>query len=192
MDTVQEEKDKYEDQLVEKIRKGDHQAFEELFFEYFYDLCSFVTSMTGCRERARDIVQEVYFRIWKRRNSWQVHSSLKAYLFQSVRNEALNHIDRQKYRKDVKDQMAERSASPLQRDMHSGNNYDQDMVDQIWLIVEEMPRRRRSVFTLHRRHGLSYKEIAEVLNIRRKTVENHMGLALKDIREQINGKQTII
>lgn len=188
MDTVQEEKDKNEDQLVEKIRKGDHHAFEKLFFEYFYDLCSFVSSMTGCRDQARDIVQEVYFRIWKRRNNWKVHSSLKAYLFQSVRNEALNHIDRVKYREDIRGQMAERNALPFQGEKNSGNDYDQDMVDQIWQIVEEMPRRRRSVFTLHRRHGLSYKEIAEVLNISRKTVENHMGLALKDVREQIAGK----
>jgi RNA polymerase sigma-70 factor (ECF subfamily) len=49
-----------------------------------------------------------------------------------------------------------------------------------------MPQRRRFVFSLHRKHGLSYKEIVQVMDITRKTVENHMGLALKEIRDSID------
>jgi RNA polymerase sigma-70 factor (ECF subfamily) len=58
-------------------------------------------------------------------------------------------------------------------------------IKQIWAIVENMPERRRMVFELNRRQGLSYKEIAKVLDITRKTVENHIANALQDIRDQM-------
>lgn len=61
----------------------------------------------------------------------------------------------------------------------------EQLIDRIWSLVAEMPRRRRTVFVLHRKHGLRYREIVEVLGISRKTVENHMGLALSDIRDNL-------
>lgn len=175
---------KSEKHLVEKIREGDENAFEELFFEYFYDLCSYALQMTKSNEIAEDIVQEVYYKIWKRRQSWELNSSLKAYLFQSVRNEALNQINHKKFRKNLRGEFAsgekQRITQPDDR-----KQPNKKLLRQIWAIVSEMPQRRRSVFVLYRKHGLSYKEIAEVLDLSRKTVENHMGLALNDIREQL-------
>lgn len=173
--------------LVESIREGDEQAFKRLFFSYYYDLCGFASQMTGSQEQAKDIVQEVFCKLWKGREQWTIHSSLKAYLFQSVRNEALNQMDRDQHRQQMKEQIAtrEKDKDRGQRKKGEDDNEHEELLNRIWSLVGEMPRRRRAVFVLHRKHGLSYKEIAEVMDISRKTVENHMGLALSDIREQI-------
>ncbi|HLR32228.1 MAG TPA: RNA polymerase sigma-70 factor [Fodinibius sp.] len=171
--------------LVESVRQGEEQAFKGLFFDYYYDLCGFASQMTGSKELARDIVQEVFYRIWKGRKEWTIYSSLKAYLFQSVRNEALNQMAWKRRRKQTRDKLAiqkkERRAGPG----NGSGTHDKRLINRIWELVAEMPERRRAVFVLHRAQGLSYKEIAEVLEISRKTVENHMGLALSDIREQV-------
>lgn len=186
MDIIKEKKANPEKQRVEKIREGDEYAFEQLFFEYFHDLCSYALQITSSRDQAKDIVQEVFYKLWKRRKSWVVHSSLKAYLFRSVRNEALNHIDAQQYRQEANEQYKRHIKNGIKATAENFTAIDSRLLKKIWEIVQELPKRRRSVFTLHRRHGLSYKEIAQVLEISRKTVENHMGLALSDIRDRIN------
>lgn len=185
MDIVKEKKGGTQKQWVDRIREGDQGAFEQLFFEYFYDLCSYAFQITQSNERAKDIVQEVFYKLWKRRKNWNIHTSLKAYLFRSVRNEALNQIDYRQHRKDVKEEFKIRENSRIYRS-DGVKKIEKKLIKEIWRVVSKMPKRRRSVFVLHRKHGLSYKEIAQVLDISRKTVENHMGLALNDIRETVN------
>ncbi|MGM0545504.1 MAG: RNA polymerase sigma factor [Bacteroidota bacterium] len=168
---------------AENIKKGDERAFEKLFFEYFQDLTRYAIQITASQSQAKDIVQEVFYKLWKGRKQWQIRSSLKAYLYRAVHNEALNHIDRHSNRQETREQLAilkSKKANP------ESFNPSSKLVDNIWEIVSELPERRQSVFVLHRKHGLSYKEIAQVLNIRRKTVENHMGHALDDIRRKMD------
>jgi RNA polymerase sigma-70 factor (ECF subfamily) len=188
MDIIKEKKLGSEEHWVKKIREGDQCAFEQLFFEYFFDLCSYAMQFAKSKERAKDVVQEVFYKIWERRRQWTVHTSLKAYLFRSVRNEALNQRNRRDHQEHLKEQLAigDKNCSPNHGSKN--NEIDQKLLTQIWDIVSEMPQRRRSVFILHRKHGLTYKEIAKVLDITRKTVENHMGLALEDIRQRIDSE----
>lgn len=191
MDISERKNGDLEGQQIEKIREGDRNAFKDLFFTYFYDLCTYAFQMTKSEQKAKDIVQEVFYKLWERREKWTIHSSLKAYLYRSVRNEALNQIDRDQHRQNTREELSiykevgDRKADQT-RQLNKG---DEKLVEEIWNIVHDLPQRRQSVFVLHRKHGLSYREIGQVLGISRKTVENHMGLALNDIREQIERKK---
>jgi RNA polymerase sigma-70 factor (ECF subfamily) len=185
MNTAKRKKDESGNNLVERIRRGDERAFEQLFCEYYYDLCSFAYQFTSCNERAKDLVQDVFIKIWNRREKWKVHCSVKSYLLKAVRNSAINHINKRSHRSEVRETFSREVLQNIKPSVDQGIDKKDKLVDQIWEAVVAMPKRRRRVFILYHRHGLSYIEISEVLDISRKTVENHMGLALKDIRAQI-------
>lgn len=182
--------------LIDQVQDGDEKAFEELFFKYYYPLCNFALKLTQSNDLARDTVQEVFFKLWKNSQNLKIDYSLSAYMYRAVKNQALNLIDQEEARN--------RLSEFLEREgyLEKGNGYyypsDSDSLEQlsirinrIWDLIDEMPPQQRMVFELHRKHGLSYKEISEVLHIARKTVENHMGRALKYLRENFDKEQFI-
>lgn len=172
------------DEQIRRIRKGDEKAFEELFFKYYENLCGFAIRFVNSRAMAKDCVQEVFLKIWRNRKDWEINYSLSVYLYRAVRNQALNKLDKQKNYRDYTRQYFEHGYRDEGKSEELSSQ-DNRIIAQIWIIADSMPERRRTVFELHRKHGLSYKEISKVMNIARKTVENHMGRALQDIREQL-------
>lgn len=176
-------------QWVQKIREGDETAFEQLFFEYYNNLCAFALKITKSKEQARDVVQDIFLKLWNRRKDWKIDDSLKTYLYQAVWNQALNSVKTEKRHQKNKNEFAEEVK--YFTGASSGNSHQNttELITRIWEVTQEMPEQRQQVFILHRKHGLSYKEISKVMDITRKTVENHMGLALKYIREQIDREQ---
>lgn len=174
-----------EDDQVDRIRNSEEKAFEELFFKYYKSLCIFSMQFVRSPELAKDCVQEVFLKIWRQREDWEIHYSLKVYLYQAVRNQALNQVEKMKKRREYSASYFEENKYNLtgSSDAFSAQGL---LIEKIWSIVDKMPERRRTVFELHRKHGLSYKEIAQVMDIAIKTVENHMGKALQDIRDTID------
>lgn len=175
--------------IVKEIRAGNSKAFEELFFEYHNQLIHFANVITKSRELARDVVQDVFLKIWRNREKWEIHYSLKIYLYQSVRNQSLNLLEKQKSRMRLKEGIEkehyEREDSNIDSAFNHLSEYEVMLLKRIWALVAEMPERKRIVFELHRKHGLSYKEIAKILGITIKTVENHIGQAFQFIRSNI-------
>lgn len=171
-----------EQNLAKSIREGNEDAFEKMFFEYYSSLCRFSKGYVGTAEIARDVVQEVFIKIWSNRVNFYIHTSVKAYLFQAVRNRSLNEIQRKKRYQSFEE---EYSRELKTKKVPEPDTSSDDLTKKIWQIVNEMPEKRKVVFTLYREHGLSYKEIADILDIKRKTVENHMGRALNFIRESL-------
>lgn len=172
---------------VERIRKGDKKAFEALFFEYHEQLSRFANSITKSREFARDAVQDVFLKIWRNRKQLDIKVSTKVYLYQAVRNQSLNLLNKQKNQQRLRESFLSEIKSIRLPEYPETNlsPEDQELIKRIWEVVAEMPERRRLVFELHRKHGFSYKEIAKILGITRKTVENHMSQALQHIRDNI-------
>lgn len=182
--------------LIAEIKMGDEQAFETLFFEYYHPLCRFALKLTQSDDFARDTVQEVFFKIWKNRYNLNIEYSISAYLYRAVKNQALNLIDQEESRHRLSELL--QSEGYFARDngyYYASNSPSLDeitrRVNRIWNLIEEMPSQQKMVFELHKKHGLSYKEIAIILNIARKTVENHMGRALKYLRENFEEDQII-
>jgi len=181
-----ENKRNYEKDLVGRIQKSDSSAFEELFFTYYNKLCGLAIQYVRSRELAKDCVQEVFLKIWRRRESWEIQYSVRVYLYQAVRNQALNLVEKSKNLQEYSERFYEEKKYQVMSKSNSLTDEELRLVERIWTFVESMPERRKTVFELHRKHGLSYKEIARVMQISRKTVENHMGKALQQIRDNID------
>lgn len=181
-----EKKDETNQKLVQAIKAGDKNAFEKLFYSYYNDLCNLAFKITKCPEQARDVVQDVFLKIWKKRKGLEINISLRAYLYQSIWNQALNGKNKKDSRRELQEKFSKDANYNVEMETIHRDDRTQQLVAEIWRIVDAMADRRKFVFVLHRKHGLTYKEIAKVMGITRKTVENHMGLALEEIRNTIN------
>ena len=180
-----------EQSIIRAISEGDQAAFEQLFFEYHQPLIRFAFGITRSKELSRDTVQDVFLKIWRNRKAWIVNKTLRVYLYQSVRNQALNLLEKQKTHSRLQENYSidySTSYSLWEEDRSSFvglSEHDAKRVMQIWALVDKMPDRRRLVFELHRKDGLSYKEISKILDLSLKTVENHMGQAIKYLRKEL-------
>lgn len=172
------------DKIVEKIRSGDQCAFERIFHNYYSKLCVFSNSYVKSLDIARDVVQEVFIKIWDNHENFEIRHSLKGYLYQAVRNQSLNYIEKSDQKRRLGESL--RKHKELLKEENSADLNTEELTEKVWKLVDELPERRRSIFILYRKHGLSYKEIAEVMGIKRKTVENQMGKSLQFLRKRLD------
>jgi len=159
----------------------DISGFEALFQVNYRLLCATSYRIVQDKDIAEDIVQDVFFKLWEKREVLIINTSLKAYLFQSTINQSLNYI--RKYKNALKRESA------YGEDTASHSNFvEQAMAlkeigSRIDTAMNALPEACRTVFVLSRYEQLSYKQIAVKLDISVKTVENHMVKALKHLRK---------
>lgn len=138
--------------------------------------------MVRDKEAAEDLVQEVFLKFWNRAESLPENLNAKAYLYKSVRNSSLNHLDLTRKNLPLDAQMGEKMENSLSSDsgLLAG-----EVETSIHRALEELPPACRHVFLLSRNEELSYKEIAETLDVSIKTVEAQMSKALKVLRAHL-------
>jgi len=169
--------------IVSLIKTGDKKAFEELFKKYYTPLCRFAISFTKDEMAAEEIVQEVFVTIWEQRDKLAIHTSIKSYLYMATRNRALNYLKSQNIQSAYKEEI---SACSTEGENSTDNLMNhEELQTLITKAINSLPEKCRAIFNLSRNDELSYKEIAEYLDISIKTVENQMGIALKKLRVQL-------
>jgi len=168
-----------DDQLLQGLQKGDRKAFRSMFDRYYPYVMVSVTKICGDRNLAKDVAQEVFFEVWKKREIIQVKGALKSYLRRAGVNRMLNQL---KARKLQYEDPVDLPEPPQQNHSAQQHLEAEDMRKVIQTAIDSLPERCRLVFTLKRIEGLSQKEIAEKMGISTKTVENQMVRALKVLR----------
>jgi RNA polymerase sigma-70 factor (ECF subfamily) len=171
-------------ELLARLRQGDQAAFDALFRTWYPALVRFAEGMLRDRAAAEEVAQEAMVELWRRREQLAPDGSARAYLFQSTRNRALNHIRHLR----VRERAAERMV-PLAESAPTAHArvVEAELEAAVRAAVDTLPDRCREVFELSRRHGLRYAEIATTLGISVKTVEAQMGKALRVLRERLAG-----
>jgi len=169
--------------LFEKIKKGDENAFERLFHSHYSHLCLFAEHFVRNHAEAEEIVQDIFVRLWENKSRITIATSVKNYLFRSVKNRCLNFLQHKK--------IETRYAEKLLAEAEQSTPDDTDIIEsgllhKIEETINSMPQKRQEIFRLSREEGLKYREISEKLDISLKTVETHMGLAIKTLRDKLN------
>jgi RNA polymerase sigma-70 factor (family 1) len=169
------------------IRSGDGAAFERLFKTYYATLCHFARTYVRGEDECREVVQEVFLRIWEKRQVWHPSHSVRMYLYRAVRNKALNHVRYQRMRGHAAVFGEEDGPEPsLSGEQDVLERIDSESLrTAIESAVEEMPERRRTVYLLHRAHGFTYAEISAIMGTSPKTVANQISEALHFLRGRI-------
>jgi RNA polymerase sigma-70 factor (ECF subfamily) len=169
-------------ELYIKLKNGDERAFQTLFRKYYSALCRFAHQFLKDGEQAEEAVQDTFVKIWEKRESLNIDSSVKHYFFRSVRNHCLNQIQHQKIKKQYADWVQESAQREIATDQFF---LEVDLLQRIEKSIDSLPPKRKEIFRLSREQGMKYKEIADTLDISIKTVEAQMGLALKHLREDL-------
>lgn len=168
-------------ELMLKIHQGNEEAFTEAFDCYYPCLCYFADKFIHDTDEARSLVQQVFVDLWVKRHKIIIEQSLKAYLFRTVRNFALDYLKHKtvetKYLKELPPEQAVFDHSLIE---------EAELNTRINSAIEELPEKCREIFFLCRFEELSYKEISGKLGISVKTVEMQMGIAMKKLRPKLS------
>jgi RNA polymerase sigma-70 factor (family 1) len=166
--------------LLPLLRVGDEGAFTEIYQRYWDKLLVTAMHRLGNMDEAREVVQDIFFKVWKRRDTLRLDYSLNTYLSVAVKYEVLNRLavkDRQqRYQLHVSRHWEE--ASPDTENLLSFN----ELQEQLATLINALPEKCRIIFQLSREKGYPRKKIAAELGIAEKTVEAHLSSAIRKLR----------
>jgi len=166
-----------------RVVESDATAFESLFRATRENLVRYAVQITGDEATAADMVQEAFLRFWQRRREHDPSGSVKALLFRTVRNLALNSVRDGKRRAQL---LAEGYESPVRGTPDPEMAFaGRELAERVREWMEELPDRQREALTLSRFQGLNHEEIAEVMEVAPRTVNNHLVRALRTLRDRI-------
>jgi RNA polymerase sigma-70 factor (ECF subfamily) len=172
-----------DEELMMEIKADNMFAFDVLYRKYSKRLNKFGYSILKSREEAENLIQDVYLNLWENRSKVEKASSVKSYLFTIAYNSAITLI-RKKAREsqfiEYVKSLQEVSSEPVSMEIEY-----KELTDKLDKIIEELPRRQKEIYVLHRVKGLKYNEIAQSLNISVNTIECQMSRALKTIRAKL-------
>lgn len=174
---------------VEALQKNDVKAFENLFEHFAKRLYYFAFGYLKCKEDAEEIVQDVFCKIWTNRNSLNPELSFKAYIFK-IAYRRINEL----LVKAVQDKSFRHEIISTSLDFD--NNLDErtdyhSLLELVDRTVSGLPPRQKEIFIKRKKEGLPVKEIALLLNISSKTVENHLNEAFKTIKKELSKEEII-
>lgn len=165
----------------------DEKAFEDLYRRMYPTLKQYAVYLVKDIEEAQLILNDVFIAIWRNKT---ILSNEKAYLFRAVKNAAINHhktsrtdvwhIDAEEEVPEIKDT----KDNPAQ----AFQNKDRNRI--LYAIIDQMPERRRLIFYMYRIDGFSYKEIAALLDISVRTVEDHLVKGFQFLQEKVMKNQS--
>jgi RNA polymerase sigma-70 factor, ECF subfamily len=170
-----------QDKLIAGLKEGDKKVFDDIFNAYYAPLCRYCHRIVYDSVVAEEIVQDLFCKLWIKRDELEIETSLKAYLYRAVLNHSLNHLNHlkteEKYRQYIGFQIQGNLANPGEL------LEEQDIKRILSLAILQMPEKRRLIFEMSRQEEMKYSEIAEKLNISVKTVESQISKALEHLRK---------
>ena len=168
---------------VDKILHDDMDEFELMYRFYFQRMVLFANKYVYDLDEAENIVQDVFLNLWMNREKLDPGKNIKMYLYIAVRNRALNVIKHLNIKRDYQEKITIREADYQTPESNVLYKETEQTVNK---VLQKLPEKCRMVFLMSRLDHLTYQEIAQILGISVKTVENHMGKAIKILRSQLS------
>ena len=159
------------------IAAGDTEAFKTLFEMFYPKVKVFLVKLLKDDKASEDIAQDIFVKLWSMGPSLPEISSFNAYLYRMTKNAAINYLRDRKPSVDISELLIICDGDIEQE------YYRKEKELLVRLAVEQMPSQRKRIFTMSRYQGMTNDEIAKSLGLSKHTVENHLSLALKELRE---------
>ncbi|MGE4585954.1 MAG: RNA polymerase sigma factor [Mangrovibacterium sp.] len=176
--------------LLQLVKAGNTQALTLLFKKYYQPLCRFSFVFIPEHEVAEELTANVFINLWENKHQIVIHTNLKAYLFRSVKNQAISYLRKNKAKTQPIDEdldfMAKKDQTP--ETIYIENELNNEFVS----AFQKLSPRARLAFKLHRFDGLKYTEIAEIMNISVSAVEKNITSALKILYKELFNRTKIL
>lgn len=174
--------------LLIEIKRGNYEAFEELYERYFDILYGLAFNLLRDKEAILDIIQDIFLWFWQNRGKWEL-VSCKGYLIMAVKYKISGYFRANKVKNQFYDYLETSFIDKIDESTQLEAKMLQEFLD---LVVEDLPERCKAIFKLSRNSQLTNKEIAQMLKISEKTVEAQITIALKRIRESLRRNHFLI
>lgn len=175
---------------MEKLKEGDTFAFEVLFYKYRNKIKGFATKLVPTQIDPDEIVQEVFVKIWLKKESIDPEKNFQSYLFSIAKNLVLDHLKSAVNRKLYF--VEEHFQQDLIAEKDAEIQFSADTEERMLSLIQQIPERRREIFCLSRFDGLSYKQIAKRLNITENTVDSQIRNSLTFLRKEFRKIVTLL
>ena len=175
-----ETKNHSEQLLVSELKEGNEKAFRQLFDLYYQDIYGYSISLLKSKEAAEENVQDVFMKVWMHRENLNLEQSFKSYIFTIARNQAFNTLN-----KAANDIALKEAVFYESQKSHEYGDYSIREADCKKLrkqAMKQLPPKRKQIFKMSRKKGMSYEEISQELGISINTVRNQMSKALESMR----------
>lgn len=169
---------------LKKIKEGDIKAFENLFKSYYSPLYTYAVNITKRSDVAEEIIQDLFYKMWRDRECIQIVTSLSGYLYGAVRNKSFHYLEHRNVQ-------TRHSEKVLLSNTEQSSITPQDQLEYMefeGLINQallKMPERRSKIFRMHKFQNIKYSEIATMFSLSVKTIEAEMSKAYKTLRKVI-------
>lgn len=169
--------------MMKQLKEGKESAFHTLFKKYFSVLTLYAYKILKDEDVARDVVQAVFTKVYEQRETLEIRVSIKSFLYQSVRNRSLNELKSIQIKKRHHDIIFV-NGTELGDD---GDSFMEaaELEIKIAQAIGRLPSQCRKIFEMSRMEGMTNSEIAEDLQLSKRTVETQISKALKSLRSQL-------
>ena len=178
----------FKEEISTTISKNNSIVFESFFFDYYPRIKGFINSFLQNEKEAEDLSQDIFLSLWKNKTTLYRIEHFDAYLFTVARNTAYRHLERSLL---FYDYQQEKNFNSFHNQLPTYNETEENIYAHelellVALAIEKMPPQRKKIYQLSREQGVKNEEIANQLHISKRTVENHLTLALIDIRNLLS------
>lgn len=167
-------------QNVQKLILGEHNAFKSLFMKYFPKMKYFIAHFVKSDAVAEELAQDIFMKIWEHREKLNNVQSFDAYIYRMSKNMSINYLEHKYVEESYMENYQGETESTIEGELYAR---EIELLEQ--LTINQMPPQRKTVYEMSRKKGMKNEEIATALGISKKTVENHLNLALKEIRKAL-------
>ena len=176
-------------QILDLLKIGDEKAITMMYEKYAEKLYISAYNMLKNKEASEDIIQEVFISIWNKKETLEVKTTLKSYLYACVAYKVYSHF--RKNKENFKVELLEGFNTQVQYLNPETKLIQDEFINHINSIIDALPPRCKQVFQMSREEQLSHKEIALKLNISTKTIETHITKAIKALRTSLGKSYSI-
>lgn len=170
--------------LLNGLIEGNTQIYDYLFHFYYSGLVAFAIRYVHEKDAAEDIVQDFFYKLWMNRENLRISKTIKVYFFTSIKNACLDHLRHEKVKDKARELILHQSQ---QEDLDESRLLvESELRDRINQAIDNLPDKCRQIFIMNRFEGLKASEIAEKENLSVRTIEGHIGKALKMLRTDLS------